>query len=125
MEWSFHYAGPRAPSTDYECATCLAQKTKKCPTHGTAFVTACAHCQAAQGGPCRANWGLEAALAAHPAPTDELGAKDWAAAVAFTLEEMAAIPADKTRVLVKLRGDALEDGRGGVHREFHLELSAR
>ncbi len=125
MEWSFHYSGPKEPEMNYKCVTCLAGKTKECPTHGTRFENACAHCKAAQGGPCHGHWGIAAALDGHPVPADARGAADWKAAKAFALAELGELAPDKSRVLVKLRGDALEDPSGNVHREFHLEITAQ
>lgn len=125
MEWSFYYSGPIGPTVDYDCVTCLAGKRQKCPTHGTTFERDCAHCQAAQGGPCRGHWGVTAALAAHPVPTDEGAARDWAAAAAAAAGELATIAGDRKMVEIKLRGDLLDRGPAGVHREIHLELTAR
>jgi hypothetical protein len=75
MEASFHYHGPIAKTDDPKCVTCVAMRTKECPTHQKGYAEGCAHCVAAKGGPCQAHWGLEAALKGH-APNVSEDAKD-------------------------------------------------
>jgi len=70
MEWGFNYSGPREPITDPRCTTCKAGQIQECPTHAKGFALGCAHCVAAQGGPCHGHWGLEAALKACPVSED-------------------------------------------------------
>jgi hypothetical protein len=107
MECHFNYQGPIAPYDDPRCTTCHAGHTKECPTHGKGFALGCAHCATAQGAPCQAHWGLEAALKA-----SESGGEDEASDAAF------ADMADKVRAVAK----AMTAKSGQIRAHFRANI---
>jgi len=121
MEWSFHYSGPREPEQNLRCVTCLAGAQKACPTHGETWNKECAHCMSAQGGPCQAHWGLEAALDAHAPHVPEAALEDYARAVKILLEE----PPHPSRknLSVTMRGNGPLAAAG--NRELYIQILAR
>lgn len=117
MEWGFHYSGPREPTQDFNCATCLAKLQGKCPTHGHGFDRSCAHCKAAQGEECQSHWGLEAALEAFAPPKG--ATEDFELAAKILRDE--AIVQGTTNVGVHLHGNRDVARRG--FRELHIEIT--
>jgi hypothetical protein len=91
LDCQFHFHGSVAPVDHPECVTCLALRSKKCPTHGLGYAKGCAHCASAQGAACQAHWGLDAALKAHKADVNEesKGAYDDAAGKILAAVKMA------------------------------------
>lgn len=126
VEYAFRYSGPIQPEPHPRCVTCDATRKKECPTHGTSFTKGCAHCDAAQGGPCQAHWGLKAAMDHHPVPDDVRMAADQAEIFAKVQQEIVDLSEPNTKsVDLHLRGSIICLDNGGVRREHVVDLTIR
>jgi hypothetical protein len=103
MDCSFHYHGPVEATPDDDCVTCESFRKKKCVTHDKAFTKGCAHCESAQGAPCQAHWGLDAALSGHAKNIPADSVDEYEDAAARTLK--AAKATGKPRVRADFRAN--------------------
>lgn len=120
FEWGFNYSGPREARVEPGCVTCAAGTTQRCPTHGENYAKNCAHCASAQGKPCQAHWGLEAALEGHRANVEPDALADYDLAANMILAEG---PSKKRNIDVRMRGHGTLADRD--ERELEIAVRAR